>query len=352
MAFKIGKQKIEKDDFPFVIAEAGINHNGDLQLARQMVLAAKAAGVDAIKFQTFKTEEFIQDKEELYTYKSQGREVTESQYGMFKRTEFSEEEWKEIKAFCDEQDIVFLSTVSGIDGMELLLRVGIDAIKVGSDDFVNLPLLKKYEKYGLPMIVSCGMATEEEITAALNTLGVEKGHPVCLLLCTSEYPTPPEDVNARKLLCISEKFPEVVLGLSDHTQGNTAAIVAVAYGARVFEKHFTLDHELPGPDHWFSANPAELKEWVKEIHTAYAMLGNPELKPTKAEEKQRIVMHRSITAAREIRAGELLTEENLVLLRPGDGIGPLDWENVIGKKAKGSLLKGSRLTWEDIDDQG
>lgn len=348
--FRIGNKSIGKDSEPFIIAEAGINHNGDISLAKKMILAAKEAGVDAVKFQTFQTEEFIQDKEEMYTYQSQGIQVTESQYEMFKRTEFSEEEWKEIKKFCDQQGIIFLSTVSGIDGLELLLRIGIDAIKVGSDDFVNIPLLTKYETYGLPMIVSCGMATEEEIEVTLRTLQVHKGHPVCLMLCTSEYPTPSADVNARKLLTISEKFPEVVPGLSDHTQGSTAAVVATAYGARVFEKHFTLDHNLSGPDHWFSADPVELKQWADGIRTAHIMLGDSELKPTEAEEKQRFVMHRSITAAAEIKAGDILTSENLILLRPGDGIGAIHWEKFFRRKAKRDISKGEKLTWEDVDD--
>ena len=232
--FKIGNRIIGKDSEPFIIAEAGINHNGDMDLAKRMILEAKKAGVDAVKFQTFRTEEFIQDKEELYTYQSHGVEVTESQYEMFKRTEFSEEEWRELKNFCDKQDIIFLSTVSSTDGLELLLRIGVDAVKVGSDDFVNIPLLEKYEKYGLPMIVSCGMAAEEEIAVTLKTLRAEEGHPVCLMLCTSEYPTPPEDVNAKKLQTISKRFPEVIPGLSDHTQGSTAAVIAAAYGAKVF----------------------------------------------------------------------------------------------------------------------
>lgn len=347
-AFKIGNKIIKKGSRPFIIAEAGINHNGDINLAKKMILAAKEACVDAIKFQTFRTEEFIQDKEEMYTYQSQGAVVTESQYEMFKRTEFSEEEWRELKKFCDEQNITFLSTVSGIEGLEMLLRIGVEAIKVGSDDFVNFPLLGKYEKYGLPMIVSCGMATEEEIAVTLKTLRVQEGHPVCLMLCTSEYPTPPDDVNARKLLTISEKFPEVILGLSDHTQGSTAAIVATAYGAEIFEKHFTLDHNLPGPDHWFSADPEELKNWVGGIRTAYAMLGSSEIKPTEAEIKQRIVMHRSITAVDEIKAGEVLTSENLALLRPGDGIGAIYWEEIIGKRAGRDIAGGTKLTWEDV----
>ena len=348
--FKIGNRVIGKDSQPFIIAEAGINHNGDMNLAKEMILAAKKAGADAVKFQTFRTEEFIQDKEELYTYQSQGVEVTESQYEMFKRTEFSEEEWKELKSFCDKQEILFLSTVSSTDGLELLLRIGVDAVKVGSDDFVNIPLLQKYEKYGLPMIVSCGMAAEEEIAAALKTLRAKEGHPVCLMLCTSEYPTPPEDVNAKKLQTICKKFPEIIPGLSDHTQGSIAAAVAAAYGAKVFEKHFTLDHNLPGPDHWFSADPAELKEWAEGIRTAHVMLGSPKLRPTKTEEKQRAVMHRSITAAGDIKAGEVLTSENLELLRPGDGIGAVYWEGIIGKKAGRDIAGGTKLTWEDIDD--
>lgn len=346
--FRIGKKIIGKDSEPFVIAEAGINHNGDLNLAKKMILVAKEAGVDAVKFQTFCTEEFIQDKEEMYTYQSQGVQITESQYEMFKRTEFTEEEWKEVKKFCDEQDIIFLSTVSGINGLELLLRIGVDAIKVGSDDFVNIPLLSKYETYGLPMIVSCGMATEKEIKTTLRTLRAKEGHPVCLMLCTSEYPTPPEDVNAKKLLTIAEKFPEVIPGFSDHTKGNTAAVIAFAYGARVFEKHFTLSHNLQGPDHWFSSDPTELKEWVNGIWTAYVMLGNPKLYPTEAEKKQRFVMHRSITAATEIKVGDIFTNENLKLLRPGNGIGALHWGEIMGKRAKRNILRGAKLTWEDI----
>ena len=349
-SFKIGNRIIEKNSEPFIIAEAGINHNGDMNLAKKMIIAAKAAGVDAVKFQTFRTEEFIQDKKEMYTYQSQGVEVTESQYKMFKRTEFSAEEWRELKRFCDEQDIVFLSTVSGIKGLELLLQIGIDAIKVGSDDFVNIPLLSKYEAYGLPMIVSCGMAMEEEIAAALRTLRVKEGHPICLMLCTSEYPTPAKDVNAKKLLTISEKFPDVIPGLSDHTQGSTAAIIATAYGAKVFEKHFTLDHNFPGPDHWFSADPEELKSWVGGIKISYEMLGNPELQPTEAEVKQRNVMHRSITAMADIKAGDILTDKNIVLLRPGNGIGAIHWKDIIGKRVRRDISSGTKLVWEDIND--
>lgn len=348
ISIKIGDTIINKNAAPFIIAEAGINHNGDLELAKRMICAAKEAGVDAVKFQTFKTEEFIQDKTEMYTYRSQGREVTESQYEMFKRTEFSDDEWREIKGCCDEKQVNFLSTVSGIEGINFLVSLGVGAIKVGSDDFVNIPLLSKYEKYGLPMIVSCGMAMEEEISAALNALNVKDGHPVSLMLCTSEYPTPAEDVNIRKLVRMAERFPDVILGLSDHTQGNTAAIMAIAYGARIFEKHFTLDHNLPGPDHWFSADPIELREWVDSIRTAYTMLGSCELEPTEAERKQRDVMHRSMTAVKDIAAGERFSEENIALLRPGNGIGALHWDAIIGRHAKTEIKRGSQIRWDEV----
>lgn len=347
----IGGKPIGEGHEPFIIAEAGINHNGDINLAKKMIEAAKQAGADAVKFQTFRTEEFIQNKEEMYTYHSQGIEITESQYEIFKRTEFSEDEWREIKRFCDEQQIIFFSTPVSVADVRFLITLGIDAIKVGSDDFVNIPLLREYAKFGLPLILSCGMATECEIRASLNAIGKEKECPICLMLCTSEYPTPAQDVNATKLLAMAEKFPDAVLGFSDHTQGSTAAIVAMVLGAKVFEKHFTLNHGLPGPDHWFSADIKELKEWVEAIHTAYEMLGNGELKPTRQEEDMRIVMRRSITAIKDIRKGETLSAENLALLRPGNGLRPSEWDYLMGKIAAGNIKKGRQLSWKDIREE-
>ncbi|MBD5555774.1 MAG: N-acetylneuraminate synthase [Roseburia sp.] len=346
--FKIGNKIIGKHSEPFIIAEAGINHNGDIKLAKKMILAAREAGVDAVKFQTFKTEEFIQDKSETYTYQSQGKTVTESQYEMFKRTEFSEDEWREIKDFCDEHGVTFLSTPASEEGLKFLISLGIDAIKISSDDFVNIPLIKRYETYEIPIIASCGMANEEEIKVTLNTLRVNEGHPVCLMLCTSEYPTPLSDVNAKKLTTMSEKFPKAVLGLSDHSQGNVSAIVATALGARVFEKHFTLDHELPGPDHWFSSEPNELKNWAKEIRDAYTVLGKPELEPTEIEKAQRKLARRSITTACDIKKGDKFSDSNLLLLRPGTGIGADQWEKIIGKSAKHDIKQNSQLKWEDV----
>lgn len=347
--FKIGNRTIGKDGEPFIIAEAGINHNGDIELAKKMILAAKEAHVDAVKFQTFRTEEFIQDRSETYTYQSQGKEITESQYEMFKRTEFSEDEWRKIKEFCDDHEMIFLSTPASEQGVEFLISLGVGAIKISSDDFVNIPLIRKYEKYKIPIIASCGMATEEEIGITLSALEVKEGHPVCLMLCTSEYPTPLEDVNASKLITMGERFPEVVLGLSDHSQGNTSAIVAAALGARIFEKHFTLDHGLAGPDHWFSSEPDELKEWAKGIRDAYTILGKPELLPTETEKTQRRLMRRSMTTACKIKKGERFSDKNLILLRPGTGIGAEQWDKIISKSAKRDIEQNAQLSWEDVE---
>lgn len=346
--FKINERTIGNGGEPYIIAEAGINHNGDIDLAKRMILAAKAAGADAVKFQTFHAEEFIQDKTTTYTYKSQGKEVTESMLEMFQRNEFSEAEWFDIKSFCDSHGIVFLSTPQNISDLELLMRIGIPAVKIGSDDFVNIPLVREYVKVGLPMMLSCGMASEEEIN---RTLLETKDIPTVLFLCTSQYPTPPEDVNILKLNTMKDHFPNVILGLSDHTQGNEAAVMAVALGANVFEKHFTMSHNLPGPDHWFSEEPEELKKWVAAIRKANIMRGFSNLKPTVAEIEMRAIAHRSITVLEDIESGDILTEKNIGMRRPGTGIPASMWDSVVGKKSKRKLSTGYQISMEDIDDE-
>lgn len=346
--FKISNKEIGNEQQPFIIAEAGINHNGDIALAKKMILCAKEAGVDAVKFQTFHADEFITDKSTGYTYQSQGRTITEPMLDMFQRTEFSEGEWGEIKKFCDSNGIVFLSTPQNESDLNLLLKLPIDAIKVGSDDFVNIPLIREYSKKGLPMMLSCGMADEGEIEETIQILHEYSDKPYVLFLCTSEYPTPAKDVNILKLRSLSEKYPDAILGLSDHTQGIEAAIMAVAMGARVFEKHFTLSHDLPGPDHWFSEDPESLGAWVKAIHTSYDMMGSAELKPTEKEMEMRKVCHRSITAIKNIKKNDLFTLENLALRRPDEGLRAREWDNVMGKRATRDIDVGSQLAWGDV----
>lgn len=344
----IDGKKIGENYPPFIIAEAGINHNGDMNLAKKMILEAKKAGVDAVKFQTFYAKDFIQDRTVTYTYKSNGVEVTEPIIDMFERCEFTADQWKELKEFCDEEKILFLSTPGNVSDLELLMSIDVKAVKVGSDDFVNIPLIRRYAKEQVPLLLSCGMATEDEIDLTLKTAGLYENKELCLFLCTSEYPTPPEDVNIRKLLTLHEKYPELILGLSDHTIGSVAAVMAVAYGAKVFEKHFTIDHNFPGPDHWFSEEPDGLKKWVSDIRTASQMLGSSQLNPTHKEMEIRDEYHRSITTLCNIRKGEVFSEKNLCMRRPGNGMSGSMWDSVIGKCARHDILKNQQLKMEDV----
>lgn len=346
-SFYIGNKKVGEDCDPFVIAEAGINHNGDIEVAKQMVEIAANSGVDAVKFQTFRTEEFLADKSIPYTYKSQGKEITESMFEMFKRTELSKEEWSELKRFCDMKGVVFLSTPVSESDLDFLISLGASAVKMGSDDFTNLPLMANYSKRGLPMLVSSGMGNEDEMSQAVQTVSVANQN-MCLFLCTSQYPTPAKDVNAKKLLTMRRKFPDIVLGFSDHTQGTTAAVLAVAYGAKVFEKHFTLNHDMPGPDQWFSSDPVELQQWVAEIREANKMLGCGDLIPTRAEQKMRGVMRRSIVALKDISFDEVFTEENIGLRRPGIGMRPELYSDVLGRHATRNISADTLIKPEDI----
>ncbi len=345
---KVGKNIIGIDQEPFIIAEAGINHNGELETALQMVQVACEAGANAIKFQTFKAEEFVGDLTLNYTYRSQGKEVTESMLDMFKRFEFSRDEWFTIKNYCDKQGIMFLSTPQNQTDLDLLLEIGISAIKVGSDDFNNLPLLKDYAKTGLPLFLSCGMADLGEVYQALDTVGALDGYPAVLLLCTSQYPTPPEDVNLLKLKTLLAAFPMLVMGFSDHTQGPLASSLALALGARVFEKHFTLDHDLPGPDHWFSEDVAGLQDWIKSIRIAQRMMGSAVVRPSPAEKEMRNLARRSMVASCDINEGELLTTNMLSYKRPGTGIGPNMVNIIIGLRAARKIGQGCILRWGDF----
>lgn len=348
MQVSIGNIVLGKGTEPFIVAEAGINHNGSLETAYQMIDVAKKAGVSAVKFQTFKAREFVADRTQLFTYYSQGKEVTEPMLDMFERYEFSEDEWVKIKEKCKKENIMFLSTPQNYSDLEILLRLGVDAIKVGSDDFTNIPLLKKYATTGLPLIVSLGMANLAEVYTALEAIGTLDGYPTILLLCTSQYPTPPADVNLNKLKTLQEAFPFLPMGFSDHTQGPLASSLAVAMGACFFEKHFTLDHQMPGPDHWFSENPEGLSSWVSSIKTAYLMMGNGIVRPTPAELDMRKIARRSIVAIKEIAMGEVLSLDNIGLRRPGTGLPPHLLDAMLGLKAAKNITKNTVLNFGDM----
>ena len=320
---------------PFVVAEAGINHNGELERALEMIQVAKAAGCDAIKFQTFKAKEFVNDPSQMFTYRSQGEEVTESMLAMFQRYELPESAWPVIKATCDQADILFFSTPQNRTDLDILLKVGVPAVKVGSDDFTNLPLLKSYAQSGLPLILSTGMSDLAEAHQALEAVGGLDGYPVILLVCTSQYPTPPDDTHLARMTTLRAAFPMVPIGFSDHTRGALASALAVALGAVFLEKHFTLSHDLPGPDHWFSEDPAGLGEWVAGIRTAYRMMGSPLVRPTPVECGNKLEYQRRMVAARDIVAGETLDEQAITLRRVsgGRGIPPAFLDYLLGRPA-------------------
>ena len=345
---KINNKQLLNYGTPFIVAEAGINHNGELNKAFKMIEVAKLSGVDAVKFQTFKAEEFCGDKTQMFTYQSQGKTVTESMFEMFKRYEFNRDEWFQIKKKCDDENILFLSTPQNLTDLNLLLELDLSAIKVGSDDFTNLPLLEDYSATGLPMIISCGMSDLSEVHLALNSIGTAQGYPTILLLCTSQYPTPPEDVNLLKLKTLADTFPDLVLGFSDHTKGSLASSLAVGFGAVFFEKHFTLDNNLAGPDHWFSENPENLKVWVKSIHQSYRMMGSRLVEPTAKELEMRKISRRSIVILKDIKQGDKLTKDNIGLRRAGIGLAPVLIKEILGSLASRKLVEGNLLELEDV----
>src|SRR5437867_12447403 len=344
----ISGHKVGPGNPPFIVAEAGINHNGEIDKAFKMIEIAKKAEVDAIKFQTFKAEEFV-GKDLKYTYRSQGKEVTESMLELHKRCEFSREEWFKIKKKCDEEKILFLSTAQNRSDLDLLLELGIPAIKVGSDDFTNIPLLKNYVTTGLLLILSCGMANLGEIYETLNAVGSLDGYPTILLLATTQYPTPAEDANLLKLRTLASAFPMIPLGFSDHTQGSLASSLAVALGAYMFEKHFTLNRNLPGPDHWFAEDPTSLHDWANTIRLSVKMMGNSIVRPTETEEhRMKNLARRSIVALRDISKGEIFDTSNIGLRRPGNGLPPKLIDSVLGLKASRNIPKESLLKFGDF----
>ena len=345
---RLNNRIISRGQPPFIISEVGVNHNGDVKNALKMIDVAKTAGVDAIKFQTFRADEFVLDAHQMYTYKSQGKEITESMLEMFKRYELSKEDWVKIKKKCDDEKILFLSTPQNRTDLDLLLEIGITAIKVGSDDFTNLPLIKNYASTGLPLLLSCGMADQDEIHQSLNTVGALDGYPTILLLTTSQYPTPPEDTNLLRLKTLEKTYPDILLGYSDHTQGSLASSLAVALGAIVFEKHFTLDHNMPGPDHWFSEDPAGLKEWVSAIKSSFLMLGSSLVKPSDKEMEMRNIARRSVVALQDIKEGEKFNINNIDLRRPGNGLPPSIIEQIYDLKSVRKIKKGDLIKFEDF----
>ena len=316
-----------------IIAEAGVNHNGSIEMAKQLIDAAAAAGVDYVKFQTFKAEKLVTKDAKQAEYQ-QRNAADSSQYAMLKKLELTPRQHEELITYCMQKGVCFLSTAFDLESIEYLHSLNLGLWKIPSGEITNYPYLKKIAQYGEPVIMSTGMCSMGDVEQALNVLlknGLTKEQ-ITLLHCNTEYPTPMQDVNLKAMLQLRDKF-EVRVGYSDHTKGIEVPIAAVALGAEVIEKHFTLDRTLPGPDHKASLEPNELKAMVDAIRNIEQALGDGQKHVSASEEKNMAIARKSIVAAKDIKKGELLTEENLTTKRPGSGISPMRWEEVIGTKA-------------------
>lgn len=326
-----------------LVAEIGINHNGDMQLAEEQVRAARDAGADAVKFQNYKTEDFLSDHTLKHHYKSQGVDVVESQFTMFKRCELSDENLRHLKRVCDDLGVMFFSTPTNTAGVDILSEIGSAYIKNGSDYLGHLPLIRHMARSGIPTVLSTGMATQEEIGEACDAYHEAGGKDLMLLVCTSAYPTPPDCVNLRRITELERTFG-VPVGFSDHTNGWEAAVASVCLGARMIEKHFTSDRNLPGPDHWFSADPAEFAELVRRVRQMEIMLGSPELEPTAAEAGARMESRLSCVAIRDLPAGHVLTEADIAFRRPATGLRPAKIGLLLGGTLAADVKLGDAFT--------
>lgn len=316
----------------YIIAEAGDNHNGDFNTALKLVDVAKRAGADCVKFQTFVTEEIISKYAEMAEYQKKNTGKEESQFEMVKRLELSFDEFRKIKEYCDRVGIQFLSTPFDLKSVDFLNELGVPFFKIPSGEITNYPYLIKIAHTGKPVVMSTGMCEPDEILAAINVLEKNGSGEITLLHCNTEYPTPLKDVNLYAMRTMKKMFGKKV-GYSDHTKGIEVPVAAVALGACVIEKHFTLDKNMPGPDHKASLEPDELGRMVKNIRNIEIVLGDGVKRVSESERKNIAIARKSIVARRNIQEGEILTEENLAVKRPGTGINPMQWMEVLGTRA-------------------
>lgn len=319
----------------FIIAEAGVNHNGSLALAKQLVDVAAHCGADAVKFQTFKAENLVTKTAKQAEYQTANTGKQESQFDMLKRLELSEADHHELVAHCRKNQIEFMSTPFDLQSIHFLNQLGVERFKIPSGEITNYPYLKMVGAYNKEIVLSTGMATLSDIEAALNLLmdsGTDK-HKITILHATTDYPTQMQDVNLTAMQTIAQAF-KVKVGYSDHTPGIEVPTAAVALGATIIEKHFTLDKNLPGPDHKASLDPDELKAMVKAIRNIEIALGDGIKRPSASEQKNRQVARKSLVALTDIKKGETFSEQNLTVKRPGLGISPMRWNEVIGQVAQ------------------
>lgn len=316
----------------FIIAEAGVNHNGSIDNAIKLIDEASRCGVDAIKFQTFKAEKLVCKNAQKAEYQINNSEIEENQFEMLKKLELDMDTHRILIEHCRQKKIMFLSTPFDLDSIDELESLEMPIFKIPSGEITNYPYLKKVASLRKPIIISTGISTLGEIEEALDILYENSAEDITVLHCNTEYPTPMEDVNLRAMKTIESAF-KVKVGYSDHTNGIEISIAAVALGASIIEKHFTLDKNMIGPDHKSSLNPVELEQMVKSIRNIELALGAGIKKPSKSELKNKDVVRKSIVADRSIKKGDIILESDITVKRPANGISPMRWNEVIGSKA-------------------
>jgi N-acetylneuraminate synthase len=343
----VAGREIGSDQPCFVIAEAGVNHNGEIDLARNLVDVAVAAGADAIKFQTFKADRVVSAEAPKATYQKATTDADESQLEMVRRLELSPEVHETLQTYCQERSILFMSTPFDKWSVDLLDELGVPLFKVGSGEITNWPLLEHIASKQKPIILSTGMSYLGEVDEAVRTIRDAGNDQLVLLHCVSNYPADPADVNLHAMATMVQAF-QLPAGLSDHTPGIEVALAAVALGACVVEKHFTLDKTLPGPDHQASLAPQELETLVRGIRVVESALGDGRKRPAASEEENRGTVRRSLAARLDIPRGTLLTAAHLQPLRPATGLPPTLLRHVVGRETKRELKEGELITWSDL----
>jgi N,N'-diacetyllegionaminate synthase len=346
-SLRIGDREVGPGRPCYVLAEIGINHNGDVELATRAIAAAAKAGADGVKFQNFRTEDFISDRSLTYEYVSRGQKVVESQYDMFKRVELTADQLHDLAQECRRRAVDFISTPTSPQGVDDLVRVGAAALKNGSDYLGHLPLIRYMAQTGLTTIVSTGMATPIEVEEAVTAFHDAGGRDLILLHCVSVYPCPAEQLNLSRIGALQQRFGCPV-GFSDHSIGVIGAAIAVTLGACMVEKHFTLDRNLPGPDHAMSSTPDELGELVRAVREAQVALGSAQIEPTNGEEASKHLFRLSCVAARPLAAGHVISLDDIAYQRPGKGLRPALAGQLVGRRLHADVIKGHVFTLADI----
>jgi N-acetylneuraminate synthase/N,N'-diacetyllegionaminate synthase len=344
----IGGRAVGRGLPTFVIAEAGVNHNGDPGLARQLIEAARGAGADAVKFQTFAAERVASASAPKAAYQLETTDAEESQEAMLRRLELPPDSYPDLIRRCDEAGFVFLSTPFDEESADLLDELGVPAFKIGSGELTNSPLVEHVARKGKPLLLSTGMAFLEEVEEAVRVARSAGNEQLVVLHCVSSYPADPVDANLRAMGTLEEALG-LPVGFSDHTQGIEAPLAAVALGACVVEKHFTLDSDMDGPDHKASLEPGALAALVRSIRTVEASLGDGVKRPVASEEENRNLVRRSLVAREDIAAGATLTAAMLTALRPGGGISPAERERVVGRTSRRAVREGEPIAWSDLE---